>query len=364
MSLLAVVTSRAAAVRPLRASAASGEAAAAAADQPAERRPVKIILPKKKPQKWSTGMEPGSYGGGPTTIKPRKYWMGKEDRDPIGNTDDFIWNKNFLPHMERVIANGGTDTPATIPRVTPVSADEDSGFLSINRAMDLDSVDVDLSKELMAPAKSILQTQLKAARRGRSTSVEAVNRSTFIRWKLAPTRREQEQWDRATRATTGGIDVILRESQQKVQLKGDPKVVAAEAREQYLKLKERLQLLTLGIGGIGVVSAYVSYTPEIAASFSAGLIGSLVYLRMLGTSVDSLAGGTKAAAKGAAAQPRLLIPMVLVMMYNRWNAILVPEYGFMHLELIPMLVGFFTYKIAMFTQAIQESIPDVGNREV
>ncbi|XP_044976628.1 protein CONSERVED ONLY IN THE GREEN LINEAGE 160, chloroplastic-like [Hordeum vulgare subsp. vulgare] len=359
MSLLAVVTSRAAAVRPLRASAASGEAAAA--DQPAERRPVKIILPKKKPQKWSTGMEPGSYGGGPTTIKPRKYWMGKEDRDPIGNTDDFIWNKNFLPHMERVIANGGTDTPATIPRVT--QEDEDSGFLSINRAMDLDSMDVDLSKELLAPAKSILQTQLKAARRGRSTGVQAVNRSTFIRWKLAPTRREQEQWDRATRATTGGIDVILRESQQKVQLKGDPKVVAAEAREQYLKLKERLQLLTLGIGGIGVVSAYVSYTPEIAASFGAGLIGSLVYLRMLGTSVDSLAGGTKAAAKGAAAQPRLLIPMVLVMMYNRWNAILVPDYGFMHLELIPMLVGFFTYKIAMFTQAIQESIPDVGNRE-
>uniref|UniRef100_A0A8R7TWG6 Uncharacterized protein n=1 Tax=Triticum urartu TaxID=4572 RepID=A0A8R7TWG6_TRIUA len=172
MSLLAVVTSRAAAVRPLRASAASGEAAAAAADQPGERRPVKIILPKKKPQKWSTGMEPGSYGGGPTTIKPRKYWMGKEDRDPIGNTDDFIWNKNFLPHMERVIANGGTDTPATIPRVTP--ADEDSGFLSFNRAMDLDSVDVDLSKELMAPAKSILQTQLKAARRGRSTSVEVI----------------------------------------------------------------------------------------------------------------------------------------------------------------------------------------------
>jgi ATP synthase protein I len=36
----------------------------------------------------------------------------------------------------------------------------------------------------------------------------------------------------------------------------------------------------------------------------------------------------------------------------------------MHLELIPMLVGFFTYKIAMFTQAIQESIPDVRNREV
>jgi hypothetical protein len=44
--------------------------------------------------------------------------------------------------------------------------------------------------------------------------------------------------------------------------------------------------------------------------------------------------------------------------------ILVPDYGFMHLELIPMLIGFFTYKIAMFAQAIQESFPAAGNREV
>jgi len=124
MPLLAIASStRAAAVRPLRASAASGEAApapAAAAAETAGRRPVKVILPKKKPQKWSTGMEPGEYGGGPATIKPRKYWWGKEDRDPVGNTDDFIWNKDFLPHMERVIANGGSNAEPTITRLTPV----------------------------------------------------------------------------------------------------------------------------------------------------------------------------------------------------------------------------------------------------
>lgn len=116
MSLLAVASTRAAAVRPPRASATSGEAAAPAA----ERRPVKVILPKKKPQKWSTGMAPGEYGGDPATIKPRKYWWGKEDLDPVGNTDDFIWNKDFLPHMERVISNGGSDTPPAVTRLTPV----------------------------------------------------------------------------------------------------------------------------------------------------------------------------------------------------------------------------------------------------
>lgn len=38
------------------------------------------------------------------------------------------------------------------------------------------------------------------------------------------------------------------------------------------------------------------------------------------------------------------------------DRILVPEYGFIHLDLIPMLVGFFTYKIATFTQAIEEGV--------
>jgi hypothetical protein len=33
------------------------------------------------------------------------------------------------------------------------------------------------------------------------------------------------------------------------------------------QLKQQLQLLTLGIGGIGVVSAYFSYTPEISARY-------------------------------------------------------------------------------------------------
>lgn len=41
--------------------------------------------------------------------------------------------------------------------------------------------------------------------------------------------------------------------------------------------------------------------------------------------------------------------------------IAVPEYGFMHLQLIPMLVGFFTYKIATFAQAIEAAVSPVVN---
>ncbi|RDX65685.1 atpI [Mucuna pruriens] len=299
-------------------------------------RQTKVILPKKKAEKWSTGVAPGEYGGPPTTTKLRKYWGG-DDEDPLAS-DDFMWNKEFVGRFKKLIGE-----PPVQP---PPAKEEPSGFLSLNRVMSLDSLDVDLSKELSAPVNHVVHKQIET-----ETDVTGSNR---VKYKSAPTRREQEKWGRATKAATGGSDVMFREIKQS---REDPKVLAARAEEQYNKLKRKLQILTMGIGGVGLVSAYVSYTPEIAASFGAGFLGSLVYIRMLGSSVDSLkTDGAKGLVKGAIGQPRLLVPVVLVMIYNRWNAILVPEFGSMHLELIPMLVGFFTYKIATFAQAIEEAI--------
>ncbi|KAB8428879.1 hypothetical protein FH972_024992 [Carpinus fangiana] len=304
-------------------------------------RQTKVILPNKKPLKWSTGVAPGDYGGPPTTTKLRKYWGGEEE-DPL-SSDDFMWNKDFMGRFQRLVKKNESSIEATPTKEEP------SGFLSLNRVMSLDSLEVDLSKELTNPLKPGLEEKVEAI-------VQTSGRKS-PRWKLAPTRREQEKWDRASKAATGGSDVMFRELRRP---RGDPEVLAAQWREQYFKLKKKLQILTLGIGGVGLVSSYVSYSPEIAVSFGAGFLGSLVYMRMLGTSVDSMADGAKGLVKGAAAQPRLLVPVALVMIYNRWNGILVPEYGFMHLELIPMLVGFFTYKIATFVQAIEEALTVVG----
>ncbi|KAL7586971.1 hypothetical protein Lser_V15G40723 [Lactuca serriola] len=307
-------------------------------------RPTKIILPDKKPQKWSTGVAPGDYGGPPTTTKLRKYWGGEKE-DPI-TSDDLIWNRDFMPHMKRLI--GDSDDSSSDPRLSTVK-EEASGFLSFNRVMSLNSMEVDLSKELSTIPNPIMEKQVEVA--------EATNTQP-IKWKPAPTRREQDKWDRASKAATGGSDAMFRELRRP---KGDPKVLAAKSREQYTKLKSKLQILTLAIGGVGLVSAYISYTPEIAASYGAGFVGSLVYMRMLGNSIDGMADGARGVLKAAIGQPRLMVPVALVMIYNRWNGIVVPEYGLMHLELIPMLVGFFTYKIATFTQAIEEAITIVEN---
>ncbi|KAL2483427.1 ATP synthase protein I related [Forsythia ovata] len=310
------------------------------------RPPTKIILPKKKPMKWSTGVAPGEYGGPPTTTKLRKYWGG--DEDPLAS-DDYLWNKDFMGRMKKFIQDPDDDESNSDPRFSSAK-EEPSGFLSLNRVMSLDSMEVDLSKELTSPSRSAVEPQVEEKQ---SNSIAS------RKWRPAPTRREQEKWDRATKAATGGSDVMFREAKRP---RGDPDVLAAQSREQYYKLKNKLQFLTLGIGGVGVISAYCSYSPEIAVSYGAGLLGSLAYIRMLGNTVDSMADGAKGLVKGAVGQPRLLVPVVLVMLYNRWNGILVPDYGFMHLELIPMLVGFFTYKIATFTQALEEAITVISGK--
>lgn len=264
--------------------------------------------------------------------------------DPITATDDFIWNKDFVGHMKRLLSYEPDDPSPFLPQ-----EDQSSGFLSLNRAMNLDDVEIDLSKELNSPSRPVLEHQVEEARSGRSFAENRADAAS-PRWRLAPTRRELAKWDRANKAATGGSDVIIRESSR---ARGDPRVLAAQYAEEYHKLKKELQVLTLVIGGIGTISAYVSYNPEIAASFGAGFLGSLIYVRMLGNSIDSMAAGPSGFLKAAIGQPRLLVPVAIVMIYNKWNQILVPEHGFVHLELIPMLVGFFTYKVATFVQAIQ-----------
>lgn len=308
---------------------------------------TRLLKPSKK-KRWqsSKGTAPGEYGGPPTYINPRKYWG--DVSDPITNRNDFIWNKEWLGSVHVV--------PAEPPQVKSPKQEQEVGFLSLNRAMALNSLEVDLTQDLMEPSKSVLEQQVEAARLGIPTD-EAIT-ADKPRWRVISTRREQQQWDSSSKAATGGTGILLSNANKS---REDPAIIAAQSKQKYIQLKQRIQLITLGLGGLGTVSAYISYSPEVAASFGAGLLGSLAYIRMLGNSVDSYGvKGVQGTVRGALGQPRLLVPVVLVMMYNRWNGILVPDFGFVHLDLIPMLVGFFTYKIATFVQAMQDVLPTFG----
>jgi ATP synthase protein I len=78
-------------------------------------RQTKVILPKKKPQKWSTGVAPGDYAGPPTTTKLRKYWGG-EKPDPL-NSDEFLWNTDFMPRYQRLIQDSQSSIQAPPTKV-------------------------------------------------------------------------------------------------------------------------------------------------------------------------------------------------------------------------------------------------------
>ena len=58
---------------------------------------------------------------------------------------------------------------------------------------------------------------------------------------------------------------------------------------------------------------------DTAASYGVGALGGLMYLRLLNRSVDSLAASSLGAAGG---QARFAIPVLLVLLYNRWPQLL------------------------------------------
>lgn len=64
----------------------------------------------------------------------------------------------------------------------------------------------------------------------------------------------------------------------------------------------------------------------------------------------------------AIGQPRLLIPVVLALTYNRWNALYAEDYG-VTLNLYGMLLGFFTYKFAVIGRQGLQLLSDLSAPE-
>jgi hypothetical protein len=88
--------------------------------------------------------------------------------------------------------------------------EKDFGFLSLNRAIALDSMDLDLSRELSKPSKATLDRQVAVARQmaaGAATAKRADENKP--KWRFAPTKREEEQWARAKKAVSGGTVCCL-----------------------------------------------------------------------------------------------------------------------------------------------------------
>jgi ATP synthase protein I len=200
----------------------------------------------------------------------------------------------------------------------------------------------------------------RAATAASSSGPGAVSPS--YRLKDLPSRGELRRFARATRGANAAASAVAASANAQLSLSPEERAArdaaAAEATARYEKLKIEFQAWTLGMGLLGSVAAYFSYGPQTAASYAIGASSGLTYLRLLSRSVDSVGGGGGAAG-AALGQPRLLVPVVMALSYNRWNTLYADEYG-LALELLPMLAGFFTYKMAVIFRQGKELLAEIG----
>lgn len=234
---------------------------------------------------------------------------------------------------------------------------EDSrGFLSLSQKVDLNDMSIDLSSQL----KVKKQEQQKQNSRGQHTNEpkQALRRpatsSTQGYPAVPPSRIESKSWGRGARYAINPV--------APPPTAGEADETAARLeieRERYEVLKKELQLWSLALTTACLGATYAFYGREVAASYGVGALGGLFYLRLLSRSVDAVGAGGLG---GALGQPRLLIPVILTLGYNRFNNSPIHESLGLTLQLLPMLAGFFTYKGAVISRQAVMLFDQLTNR--
>lgn len=131
--------------------------------------------------------------------------------------------------------------------------------------------------------------------------------------------------------------------------------------ENYESLKKELLLMT-GATGLVLTPLICSfYSLDAGASYALGASGAMVYVRALSKVTDALPSSNTASggqspvdvAAGAVGSQRLLIPVILILVSNRFNFLYGDNFN-LHLEIIPIVVGFFSYKVSTLVQAFRD----------
>ncbi|KAL0043507.1 hypothetical protein WJX79_006670 [Trebouxia sp. C0005] len=245
-------------------------------------------------------------------------------------TSDFVWNTKWQDTLDRQQAR---EEAELAKQNAPQEAK--AGGLSFSRVSDMQSLDVDLTAQLQ-------EAQLKHEQRLREAAVMAAAASARRDADVPPTQGEARRWLRSGRYSRKVVALAPASPEATAALAAQQ---AAEEKE-YQRLKAELQIWCQGTALTCFVATVIFYSKDTAASYGVGAVGSLAYLRMLNRSIDSVGGFTVGAALG---QPRLLVPVILTAAFNRWNTLAAHDVG-ITLQLLPMLLGFFTYKAAVIAK--------------
>ena len=131
--------------------------------------------------------------------------------------------------------------------------------------------------------------------------------------------------------------------------------------QSYNRLKLELQYMTGATGLVMTPLICTFYSLDAGASYALGASGAMVYVRALSKFSDSLpapnaGAGTASPADvvgGAVGSQRLLIPIVLILICNRFNKLYADDLN-LHLQVLVAVAGFFSYKVSAIVQAFRD----------
>jgi len=120
------------------------------------------------------------------------------------------------------------------------------------------------------------------------------------------------------------------------------KTPASDSMEDFYRLQRRLLKTTLVFSAIIFVSTWLAYSLHIALNYLIGACTGVVYLRMLSKNVEKIGQNS-----GGVSSGRLALVAALILVSSQWN----------QLEIMPVFLGFLTYKAALIGYTIWTAVP-------
>ncbi|MDB9495569.1 ATP synthase subunit I [Spirulina major CS-329] len=127
----------------------------------------------------------------------------------------------------------------------------------------------------------------------------------------------------------------------------DPAIAdSSAAMQDYYQLKQTLLWVTLGITAVVFISVWITYSLNIALNYLIGACVGVVYLGMLARDVERI--GVQKKRLGS----NRLAPFIgLIVIATQWQT----------LHIVPIFLGFITYKAAIIIYVVQSTLRPVSS---
>lgn len=115
-----------------------------------------------------------------------------------------------------------------------------------------------------------------------------------------------------------------------------------DSMADFYQLQSQLLRTTLVFSAVIFAGTWLAYTLHIALNYLIGACTGVVYLRMLSKNVERIGKNAARVSSG-----RLALVAVMILVASQWN----------QLEIVPVFLGFLTYKAALIGYTIWTAVP-------